>query len=868
MVSDLIVSLVDSRGLDSERTGRKAFNIAEMSTAGFAVPRAFCITTAAYRRQVKNTPIERQLDTLTGDRALTVEHLSESLHALFLSVPLLSEVEGGIRAAYRSLGRDAQVAVRSSATAEDLPNASFAGQQESFLGVQGEHGLLDAVRRCWASLWTARAIHYRRRQHIPDSSVAMAVVVQEMIWPDAAGVMFTANPVTGSNQEVTITATYGLGDVVVSGLVTPDTYVVATRTMAITRMNIGTKQNKVVQQEKGTRLVPVVAADQNRPCLSDAMVLEVARVGLAVERHFGRPQDIEWAVADDRVHLLQTRPVTTLDHATSAHELPGCAEAVYGWIYLGRLPRVARGSFLRMARDHFPQPLRPFDIHNTLVPALAGARRVAQDLGIHLPVEVVRLHASGLVLFNPPVPAILRTAFRLPAGWRVLQVWARYEPLREWQEVDEPYLRTLLPSAAVDTMSSTELVAAIRQLHGIITELMYRRFRKYMAAGAAANRRLNTLLRSAFGKDADDVKRRLMLNVGHVTAASNRAMVALAKSAAANVTVREILATHPYGARHAGIVADPRCQHFAERLEDFLAQYGFRTAVTMEPQPSYPAWRDEPDQVLSLIGTMVKKPDLLATDPLEEERTCKEARLEMNRGLQGTPSRQAEFDRALDTARGFVVAREASLYFLEEVVGLVRIRADLLAGHLVADGRLSAPRLIYYLAPDELEGVLSGQLESNIDEMARHRRMVWKRMRDMSSRTSVPESRNRSSLRGTPVSSGVAIGTARIIRGAHDFEKLMPGDILVCPSTTPAWTPLFTVAAAVVADVGGVLSHAAIVAREQRIPAVMACSDATQTIEDGEQIEVNGTTGFVRRLSRVQQCSRTIRNSHAGALVW
>lgn len=848
MESDLIVSLVDSHGLDVERTGRKAFHIAEMSSAGFAVPRAFCITTAAYRRQVKETAIGQRLSTLIRNHGTTVEELGESARALFLSAPFVSEVERGIRASYRSLGHEAYVAVRSSATAEDLPNASFAGQQDSFLGVRGEPALLDAVRGCWASLWTARAIHYRRRQHVPDSSIAMAVVVQEMIWPDAAGVMFTANPVNGSHQEVTITASYGLGAVVVSGLVTPDTYVVAKGPMAVTAVTIGKKAQKSVRQGQGTALVPVAAADQNRSCLSDAMVLEVARVGLAAERHYGRPQDVEWAVANDCVHLLQTRPVTILNPATPARNLPSHAEGVYGWIYLGRLPRIARGAFVRMARDHFPHPLRPFDIHNTLVPALAGARRVAQDLGIHLPVEVVRPHVSGLVLFNPPVPALLRTAFRLPAAWRVLKAWSRYGPLREWQEVDEPYLRSLLPSAAVDKMSATELVASIHQLHGIITELMYRRFRKYMAAGAAANRRLDTLLRGAFGKDADDVKRRLMLNVGHVTAASNRAMGALARSAASDVAVLEILASRPYGAKYAGIVADPRCRQFAQRLDDFLAQYGSRTAMTMEPQPSYPAWRDEPDQVLSLIGTMLKQPESLGTCPLEEERSYRAAQLEVSRRLRDTPSRRADCDRALETARGFVVAREASLYFFEEVVGLVRIRADRLARHLVAEGRLRTPRLIYYLAPNELEAAISGARACDIDEMARDRRMVWERMREACSTTSAPEGGDRSSLRGTSVSGGVAIGTARIVREAQDFEKLLPGDILVCPSTTPAWTPLFAVAAAVVADAGGVLSHAAIVAREYRIPAVMACSDATQTIEDGEQIEVNGTTGVVRRI--------------------
>lgn len=847
---DLIVSLSGLRTLDPQLIGGKAANIAAMVNAGFPVPAAFCITTAAYRRQVKETSIGRSLATLVGDPETTPQQLSESIRPSLLAAAIVPDVDVAIREAYRGLGGNVSVAVRSSATSEDSPDASFAGQHDSFLGVHGEHAVLDAVRKCWASLWNTRAVHYRKTQRVPHRSIAMAVVVQSMIPADAAGVMFTLNPVTHSTDELTIAACYGLGEAVVSGLVTPDTFVVDRRSMTVARVSIGTKERQVVQQDQGTTTVAVAADDRRRACISDAIVLEVARLGVAVEQRYGGPQDIEWVAAGGHVYLVQTRPVTTGPAACHAIlELPGPAERVYGWFYLGRIPRIARRRFVEMARDHFPHPLRPFDIHTVLVPALAGARQVAGELGIRLPADVARVHTSGLVLFNPPLPAISRTLMRLPRIWRVLKGWADYDPRREWQEIDEPYLRALMPSPLVDELPPDELMRSIDQLQRIVTELMSRRFRKYMAAGAFANRRLDALLRQTVGTRADDMKRRLMLNVGHKTATSNRALRDLALTASRSAAVRDILATRPNGAQYSSLAADPDCQRFVGRLHAFLRQYGYRTAITMEPQPSYPAWRDEPDQVLSLICSLLKQEARLRDEDLDEEQAYREALAEMDGRLQRDPGQRSAFHRNVDVARGFVFAREESLYFLEEIVGLVRIRADRVGAWLVTQGRLTTARHIYHLSPEEVEVALSGSDGDEINEVAARREIAWERMREAWNDGPAVERRGQTSIRGTAVSRGLAVGAARIIHSANDFHKLTAGDILVCPSTTPAWTSLFAIAGAVVADVGGVLSHAAIVAREYGIPAVMGCSDATRTLVDGEPIEVNGTTGIVRRLA-------------------
>lgn len=849
---DAILWLRDIGKDDVARVGGKGANLGELLRAGFPVPRAFCVTTSAYQRQLDSTDIGASLANDLSSRIANVERWSESVQARFLAAPILGSIERAIRDAYRGFGDTIRVAVRSSATAEDLPDASFAGQMDTFLGVCGEQDLLEAVRKCWVSLWSIRAIQYRNEHRIRHDAAAMAVVVQEMVQAEAAGVMFTVDPLTRVSTKMTIAASYGLGEVLVSGQVTPDTYTITKKDLSIFQRNIGRKEIKVIQQGNGTTVVAVPGTEQLRPCLPDSRIVEIARIGLDVERHYGQAQDIEWAVSDNHIYILQARAVTGALKAIppQTSEVPGRAEDIYGWIYLGRIPRPARGAFPNFVRDHFPCPLRPFDIYTSLTAALAGARRAAADVGIEMPTEISRPHESGLVLFNPPVPPIMRTLWRLPVIWRRLKTLVQYDPLREWQDIDEPEVRALIPPALPEDLSKPEMLQIICQLNGAITELMYRRFRKYMAPGAAANRRLSALLVKVAGRRAKEMKQRLIGNLNHKTAQCNRAMKMLARSAAGCPAVREILARNSLQGAYACIVADSRCAEFAGQFSRFLGGYGFRTAMTMEPQPSYPAWRDEPDQALGLIGSMLQDPKLMADTDQAEQESYQGARAEVARRLRDKPKQPEAFEWALDTARGFVIAREASLYLLEEIVGGIRDIANNLADHLVAEGKLKDREQIYYLSPDEFEALVADERVEEIVSLADQRQIVWERMRDTWDRPSGKQTEPREYLKGTAVSRGVAVGTVKLIRSADEFRKLKPGDILVCSTTTPAWTPLFSVAAGVVTDVGGVLSHAAIVAREYGIPAVMGCMNATNIFVDGERIEVNGTAGTVRRLSR------------------
>ncbi len=313
--SPFILNL-DSSQATLDRVGGKGASLARMAAAGLPVPPGFHITTGAYRRYVEENNLgDRILSAAAQPQAndlAALERASEQIQSLIAQGTIPGDVAELIRQWYGGLGADAEVAVRSSATAEDLPGMSFAGQLESYLNVRGGDEVIDAVKRCWASLWTGRAIGYRQRQGIRPEDVNMAVVVQQLVAAEVAGVVFTANPVTGARDELMINAAWGLGEAIVSGRVTPDTIVINKRTGAIASQEIASKEVMTVRSDEGTREEPVPADKRQRAALEPAQAAELARLGMKIEQLYGQAMDIEWAMCDGRIFIVQARPVTAL----------------------------------------------------------------------------------------------------------------------------------------------------------------------------------------------------------------------------------------------------------------------------------------------------------------------------------------------------------------------------------------------------------------------------------------------------------------------------------------------------------------------------------------------------------------------------
>ncbi|MGD8855557.1 MAG: PEP/pyruvate-binding domain-containing protein, partial [Chloroflexota bacterium] len=351
------VQTLGAKQLDLAQAGGKGANLNRLIRADLPVPPAFLIDTAAYRFFVSATGLTDEIEHLGRPAAdpAAMEEASRQLRALFAAAPLPDTLEAAIDQLAKEVG-DRPLAVRSSATAEDLPQASFAGQQDTFLNVRGRHALLEAVRGCWSSLWTARAMAYRHRQGIPPGDVSLAVVVQEMVPAESSGVLFTINPLTGAEDEMLVNATWGLGEALVAGRVNPDTLVLDKASGAIKELLLGDKRLMTAPAASGTEEVAVTGEKQAQATLTAGQASALAALCRQVEAIFGAPQDIEWAIVRDQVFLLQSRPVTTMD-GQGAGTTPGDD----AWPPLIEVEAQPFDRWTQMdVGERWPEPVTPF----------------------------------------------------------------------------------------------------------------------------------------------------------------------------------------------------------------------------------------------------------------------------------------------------------------------------------------------------------------------------------------------------------------------------------------------------------------------------------------------------------------------------
>ncbi len=821
-----------SRG-DLSVAGGKGANLGELIRAGFPVPPGFLLTTAAYDRFVTLNGLEQ---AIAGARSNGQG--GEAVRQAFQRAPIPPEVEWALLAAYDRLGRG-PVAVRSSATAEDLPEAAFAGQQDTFLNVVGPEALPDAVRRCWASLWSDRAIAYRRRQGLEGREVKLAVVVQRLAAAEAAGVLFTANPVTGARDEIVIDAGPGLGEAVVSGRVTPDHFVLRRRGRGwtVTERRAG-RRELIVRARAGGGTEEIAGEGPGEaPALPDRALRQLARLDAAIERRFGRPQDIEWAWAGGTPAIVQARPMTALPEPA----------------YRPRAPeRLLAGMFAEMF------PVRPYPLdQSTWIEAVSAAAVVPlfSLLGIAVPpIEQLFLQEDGVVIrFTGRVP-IRPTLGLLLAPLRLLGLSLRYAP-RRWQadalrlsgleqarelEARDPQgldWRGLLATVDEATALALPLAGAIR-----------RRYlpRVLLAAGA---------LRLILGPLGLGKRFGLLLSgAGSSTLAANRALEALAARIRAEPALSDAFARYEAGKLKAVLADEAAGRSFLAELDTFLGLYGHREVVLSTVLQ--PTWKDAPEVVLGMLKGLTAEP----AEPRAGSPPWRQAQQELlaHPWLRFPPLRSALL-RLLGTARLLWQIREDTHFDVTRILPILRRALLELGRRLTAAGVLEVPGDVFHLKKSELQPLAADWPPTPLRAERLRSAVQWRKARraSLEGRPLVDPSLFRASqatgdtlLQGMAGSPGIAEGPARIIRDPSQFERLRPGDVLVAPYTNPAWTPLFQRAAAVVVDSGAPGSHPAIVAREYGLPAVVGTATATQVLRDGEWIQVDGGRGTVRRMRR------------------
>jgi rifampicin phosphotransferase len=872
--------------------GGKAANLGELTQAGLPVPAGFCITTAAYALAAEDgrlAPILAPLVNTSPSDTAQLEGVAAQARAALLATHVPGAVAQAVSAAYQELvsaDTALAVAVRSSATAEDLPFASFAGQQDTFLNVVGEEAVLDAVRRCWASLWTSRAVTYRASNGIEQRTVRLAVVVQRLVAAVASGVLFTANPLTGRRRQMVIDASSGLGEAVVSGAVNPDHYVISSQTGAVVERRLGDKR-VVIRPAPGGGTSREEPPDQSAiAALTDHQIASLVALGARVDAHYGAPQDIEWALdAAGQLWLTQARPITTLyplpANAPTSDEHPrvyfsaNVAQGVFQPLTpMGLQAFRLFGSGVATALGHPPRdpftgpatvveagqrlfvdltPVMRSSLGRRLAARVLGAmeartaaifRQLAGDPRFSLVATsrgyLVRVALSGLVHTGLPI--------------RVLQAFLR--PAAARAQVARVQAQILAQACVPQNARAAERLDVVERLLRGFPRLMP----KVLAiafAGLLANMAAGRLLRGVATPDERQaVLRGLPYNV---TTEMNLALWALAQQLRNDVGAAQALRSATPERLTQAYRANTLPAPLQTGLADFLRRYGHRAIAEIDL--GAPRWSEDPTHILGVLANYLRLDDPEQAPDLQFRHAAAGAEAMLaelaRRARQRGQLHAALVGLLLRRTRALLGFREAPKF--EAVLLLAQARALLqqVGAELASAGRVDAADDIFYLTLPEARVAQAGAVAVDLRPVVAGRRATY--AREMQRRHvprvllsdgseplgDLPASAAGSAvLYGAPASAGVVTALARVIldpTGAH----LEPGEILVAPSTDPGWTPLFLTAAGLVMEMGGAMSHGAVVAREYGIPAVVGVPGATTSIVTGQRITVDGSTGAV-----------------------
>lgn len=918
MHTPLILTFDDIGAEALPLVGGKAANLGVLTAAGLPVPPGLCVTTEAYRRVTGQAGLEDVLHALAGTPPTdtgALNRLAARARELVLSAPVPDDIADAVRRSAHG-----PVAVRSSATAEDLPHASFAGQQDTYLNVIGPDAVLDAVRRCWASLWTDRAVAYRAAGGTDHRTVLLAVVIQEMVQSEVAGVMFTANPVTGRRREAVIDASPGLGEAVVSGAVNPDHFVVDLATGRITERRLGDKRLAVRSLPQGG--VEHVETAMDRACLTDAQIRALAELGRRVEDHYGAPQDTEWAVdAGGTLWLTQARPITTLfpiPRHLPAPPARGTARAAGTSAVVpsgGREQEGTRVYFSMSVAQGIYAPITPmgisaFRLLSSAGAAVAGAPVANRPEGAPQFAEaagrmfldvtgIVRSRAGRAILprvldmmearsavvlrglFDDPRLSVTQRSLR-PTLRRVRRIATRYHlPSRAAQALLSPAaarrrvarlgeeLRARLASPAEATPA--QRLDRVERMLGEQAITLLPRMAPVPAAGFALFGLAYRLLGDHAGPgDLTTVLRGLPHNV---TTEMDLALWRLAERIRADASTTALLLATP-AAELAERFHDGTLPAVAQRgLGEFLSVYGVRAVAEIDL--GVPRWSEDPTHIIGVLANYLRLKDpALAPDALFARGAAEAALMikTLSSRVGGVRGRVVRF--ALGRARALGGLRELPKFFMVTVLAAMRAELKTVGAELTALGLLDSPDDVFFLTFEELRAAVSAALPPTCEtppagsgaasppdpaglralvaarrEEAERERRRRHLPRILLSDGTEPEAVATAApvegaLTGTPASAGTVTGVARVVLdpvGAH----LEPGEILVCPSTDPGWTPLFLTAGGLVMEMGGANSHGAVVAREYGIPAVVGVAHATEHIANGHEITVDGTSGTV-----------------------
>ncbi len=845
--------------------GGKGANLGEMTGAGFPVPPGFCVTTEGYHAFI--TPFSAQIYTalegLDPTDLDSIRAAGAKVRGLMAKHELPNALVSAITKSWQTSGPAFAYAVRSSATAEDLPSASFAGQQDTYLNVIGEAEILAQVKNCFISLFTDRAILYRIQNDFPHHLVALSAVVQRMVMPDVSGILFTADPISENRNTCSIDASFGLGEALVSGLVSADLYRVDKPSGEILTRQIADKKIAILPlKEGGTETVDLPISEQTRAALTDAQIKALSDIGSKIEAHYGVPQDIEWALEGDEIFITQSRPITSL------YPLAKLEDGAFH-VFLSL-------SHLQVMTD--PMPPLSVSIWKYFSPVGLdenGEYRYLHDIGGRLYGDIsplLRNRRFGKMFINMMAvadqiaqaavaelstrPALLEKGERFKLGrlvWAMLPI-LRQIPLNlffkrtegavgQANEVISGYVAETKVQIGSAKSQAAKLDMALSALRGVLPAAG--NFAPRMAAGLAGQRLLRKLAGPENAERLNDLERGL---VGNVVTEMNLTIGDLADELRKSEALLAQVSEH-------GLEA-AKGTDFLKAWDAFLAQYGARGLSEIDARR--PRWREDPASLLQMVIGMTAHDKAGEHRRHYNELTRKSdiASGEVPKHLKGWARglKRPLVKRLIKVARNLGALREHHKFLMIQVLAEVKVVLVDIGESLAQTGVLDTPEDIWFLTIPEIKAALgSGQPLQEIITARRDEFVVNAKRtppRVVTSEGEIPrpnlsvDGAPEGALIGSPVSAGIYEGIARVVKDPAT-ETLIPGEILVAPFTDPGWTPLFVNASALVTEVGGLMTHGSVVAREYGIPAVVGVPEATQTIKTGDRLRVNGEAGYV-----------------------
>ncbi|HFK1790455.1 TPA: phosphoenolpyruvate synthase [Bacillus pacificus] len=868
-MSSFVLDFQEIEKVQLSLVGGKGLNLGELSNIqGIQVPEGFCVTTVGYEKAIEQNEdfrtLLQQLTKLKREDRAQIGEVSKKIREVIMAVQIPTDVVEAVTHYLSRFGNEHAYAVRSSATAEDLPYASFAGQQDTYLNIIGKEAILQHVRKCWASLFTERAVMYRMQNGFEHNQVSICVVVQKMVFPEASGILFTADPVTSNRKVLSIDASFGLGEALVSGLVSADNYKV--KEGKITETMIATKKLAIYAvKEGGTETKQIDPAQQKVQTLSEQQILQLEQIGRQIEAYFGCPQDIEWCLVDNVFYIVQSRPITTV------YPIPVENDG-------GNHVYISVGHQQMMTDAMKPLGLS-FFLLTTNAPMRKAGGRLFVDATQQLASPASRDYLiNTLGKSDPLVRDALTTIIErdhfitlLPDDEKEKIVSKSKQPVNSQSEIEnDPAIVTNLiqnSEASIEelkrnmqTKSGTDVLDFILEDIQQLKKVLFNpQSTAVIMAGMNASAWINEKMEQWLGeKNAADTLSQSVQN--NITSEMGLALMDVADVIRPYPEVIAYLQHVENNNFLDEIVQFKGGEEARDAIRTFLNKYGMRCSGEIDITKT--RWSEKPTTIIPMVLNNIRDFEAGASkrkfeEGLQEALKKEEELLERLQQLPDGKQKVEETKRMIRNIRNFIGYREypkygmINRYFIYKQVLLKE------AEQLVQSGVIHEVNDIYYLTFEELhEVVRTNKLDYELIQKQKNDYKLYEKLtppRIMTSDGEIVTGKYKrenlpaDAIVGLPVSSGVIEGRARVILNMEE-ANLEEGDILVTAFTDPGWTPLFVSIKGLVTEVGGLMTHGAVIAREYGLPAVVGVENATKLIKDGQRIRVHGTEGYIEVL--------------------